>query len=103
MLTATRPRSTGPVQCPTVDPSGGGGGGGVSVPDPTGVFMSVWISGAVSARLYTRTSSIEPANHSPHTELPPMRSEFADVTIAPVDAWVAVCTPLTNVRIVAPS
>ena len=57
--------------------------------------MSAAICAAVSARSYTRTSSIRPANHSPHTLLPPNRSGAADVATFPVCARVATWTPFT--------
>ncbi len=48
--------------------------------------MSAWISAGERARLYARTSSIRPLNHSGHTELPPILSGSFEVVIGPVTA-----------------
>jgi hypothetical protein len=64
-------------------------------PPTTGVSLSAWISVAVRARRYTRTSSIEPLKFSPQIALPPIRSAPVEARIAPPvaveDTWV----PLT--------
>ena len=52
--------------------------------DPTGSSMSSWIWLAVSARSYTRISSIEPSNHSFQIVLPPIRRVPLEAVIAPV-------------------
>ena len=76
----------------TVDPPAGEvtatAGGVVSPPPPppTAEFMSVVISAALSARLYTRNSSIRPWKYSFHTPLPPMRSAPVEVAIGPPTA-----------------
>src|SRR3954451_5299928 len=96
VCTATIGQSCGGVQVPTWSaPGGGGGGGGGGVLVPlTGVFMSLVISLADSARSYTRTSSMAPLNHSDQIELPPMSSEPPPV-IEPPPAVVATAVPLT--------
>ena len=61
----------------------------------TALAMSPWISAGVSARLYSRTSSISPLNHSPQIALPPILNALLDVTSEPDPSSVAVWTPLT--------
>ena len=56
--------------------------------------MSDWISDCVSARLYARTSSIWPANHSAQTLLPPIRSTPVE-EIVPATTAVPDGAPLT--------
>ena len=41
------------------------GAAGLAPPDATGVFISVWISAWLRARLYTRTSSMLPLKYWP--------------------------------------
>jgi hypothetical protein len=77
------------------------GEGGVD--GPMAAVMSAWIAVAVSARLYTRTSSIRPLKYCPNGALPPMRSGADEVSIDPVSARDTACTPLTYTRKVAPS
>ena len=69
----------------------------------TGVFMSCWISAAVSVLLYTRTSSMSPANHSEGRLSPPIRRAPVEVSIEPDRARLDACTPFTNRRSVDPS
>lgn len=77
---------------------GGGGGSGVIA-----VFMSVWISVADSARLYKRTSSIVPLNHSfAYTALPPIRKAPGEVATTEFLLRLPTCVPLTYTRIVEP-
>ena len=65
--------------------------------------MSAWICAAVSARLYTRTSSTRPWNHSGQTALPPILSAPVEPAMAPVRATVEDCVPFTNSRSAVPS
>src|SRR3954451_3876827 len=57
--------------------------------------MSALICVAVRGVLYTRISSILPLNHSPQTEVPPMRRAPELVIIEPLTALVPTATPLT--------
>jgi hypothetical protein len=65
--------------------------------------MSVWISPALSARLYTRTSSIKPANHSGHTPFPPTRNTPVEGAKLPDTTVDDTNTPFTYNRKLAPS
>ncbi len=56
--------------------------------------MSDWISAGVNARLYTRTSSINPLKFSPYW-LPPIHNGFVDDWIAPDTAPEATWTQFT--------
>ena len=69
----------------------------------TDVFMSETISGALSPRLYTRTSSITPLKYSPQMLLPPMLSWSLDVNSVPLAAALFTCTPLMYTFTVEPS
>ena len=62
---------------------------------PIGSSMSSWISSPVSARSYTRISSIEPSNHSFQIVLPPIRSVPLEAVITPVVAKVSAREPFT--------
>jgi hypothetical protein len=65
--------------------------------------MSVWISATLSERLYTRTSSIRPENHSAQIALPPIRSGPPDVVINPGASVLATWKPFTYRRSVVAS
>jgi hypothetical protein len=60
-----------------------------------GVSIAALSSFADKARFHTRTSSISPLNHSPHTALPPIFSGMFDAVIGPLAARCALRTPLT--------
>ena len=57
--------------------------------------MSIWISSWGSARLYTRTSSMRPENHSLQTELPPIRRFPSETSIESDSGTLATASPLT--------
>ncbi len=64
--------------------------GGVESDDPPGVSwvaMSVWISAALRARLYTRVSSMRPLNAYPEVPRRPMFTLLAEF------CWDAVTVP----------
>lgn len=69
----------------------------------TGAARSACTSAAASARLYTRTSSISPLNHSDQIEFPPIRNAPVPTMAEPVTALLETCTPLTYMRSVVPS
>ena len=69
----------------------------------TGVVESDWTWAAVRARLYTRTSSIWPANHSLHTAFPPMRNGEPLMPMLPAARALATWVPFTYSRRVVPS
>src|SRR5690242_20511517 len=74
-------------------------GGCVSCPEvpcpepPMGVFMSDWIWAWLRATLYTRTSSIVPANHCPKSPSPPIWSGLEEVAMLPVRGALDTCVP----------
>ena len=69
--------------------------GGVESGELIEVFMSDWISSTPRARLYTRTSSIRPLNHSPQMALPPIFNGDEEVRIVPATADDETWVPLT--------
>ena len=82
-LDAVHSNDTSPIPAVADNPVGLDGGSTSGSSGVNGVAMSASSSSAANARPYTRTSSINPSNHSPHTEFPPIFNGAPDVTTAP--------------------